>query len=43
MTADCRSKLGAELTMKGALALDAAFWVENGDQLSQRFNAWAAK
>jgi putative spermidine/putrescine transport system substrate-binding protein len=29
--------------MKGALALDAAFWVENGDQLSQRFNAWAAK
>jgi len=29
--------------MKGALALNAAFWVENGDQLSQRFNAWAAK
>jgi putative spermidine/putrescine transport system substrate-binding protein len=29
--------------MKSALALNAAFWVENGDQLSQRFNAWAAK
>jgi hypothetical protein len=23
--------------------LDADFWVENNDQLTQRFNAWAAK
>lgn len=29
--------------MKNALVLDADFWVENNDQLTQRFNAWAAK
>jgi putative spermidine/putrescine transport system substrate-binding protein len=29
--------------MKNALALDADFWVENNDQLTQRFNAWAAR
>jgi putative spermidine/putrescine transport system substrate-binding protein len=29
--------------MKNALALDAEFWVENNDQLTQRFNAWAAR
>jgi hypothetical protein len=28
--------------MRNALALDAEFWVENSDQLTQRFNAWAA-
>lgn len=26
-----------------ALALDAEFWVEHGDHLTQRFNAWAAR
>jgi putative spermidine/putrescine transport system substrate-binding protein len=26
-----------------ALALDAEFWVENTDQLTQRFNAWASR
>jgi putative spermidine/putrescine transport system substrate-binding protein len=29
--------------MKNALALDPEFWVENNDQLTQRFNAWAAR
>jgi putative spermidine/putrescine transport system substrate-binding protein len=29
--------------MRNALALDAEFWVENSDQLTQRFNAWAAR
>lgn len=29
--------------MKNALPLDAEFWVENNDQLTQRFNAWAAR
>lgn len=29
--------------MKNAVAVDGQFWVENADQLNQRFNAWAAK
>lgn len=29
--------------MKGALASDTQFWVEHGEDLEQRFNAWAAK
>jgi len=29
--------------MKTALALDADFWVEHGDQLTRRFNAWLAQ
>jgi putative spermidine/putrescine transport system substrate-binding protein len=29
--------------LSGALALDAEFWVENIDQLTQRFNAWASR
>lgn len=29
--------------MTGALELDADFWVEYGDQLTQRFNAWVAR
>lgn len=29
--------------MVRAVALDAAFWVENLDRLTQRFNAWAAQ
>ncbi len=33
----------APQNQKGALQLDAAFWVENSDQLTQRFNAWLAK
>ena len=29
--------------MKGAFASDVQFWVEHGEDLEQRFNAWAAK
>ncbi len=29
--------------IQNAVALNAQFWVENNDQLTQRFNAWAAK
>jgi len=29
--------------LKGALANDTQFWVEHGEDLEQRFNAWAAK
>ena len=29
--------------MAKARALDAEFWVDNSDQLTQRFNAWAAR
>jgi len=29
--------------MTNSLALDTAFWVEYGDQLTQRFNAWVAR
>lgn len=29
--------------MTNAMAIDAEFWVENLDQLNQRYNAWAAK
>lgn len=29
--------------LKGAYAVNAGFWVENGDQLTQRFNAWASR
>jgi putative spermidine/putrescine transport system substrate-binding protein len=29
--------------LANAVNVDAAFWVENADQLNQRFNAWAAK
>ena len=29
--------------LRNALQLDARFWMENGDSLTQRFNAWAAK
>jgi putative spermidine/putrescine transport system substrate-binding protein len=29
--------------MKSAVAISGAFWVENADQLTQRFTAWAAK
>ena len=33
----------APQNMKGALASNTMFWVEHGEQLEQRFNAWAAK
>lgn len=33
----------APQNMKGALASNTAFWVEHGEDLEQRFNAWAAK
>ncbi len=29
--------------MEGALAIDTAFWVDHGEELEQRFNAWAAR
>lgn len=29
--------------VRHALALDPQFWMENGDSLTQRFNAWAAQ
>lgn len=29
--------------IEGAIPIDAAFWVENIDKLTERFNAWAAK
>jgi putative spermidine/putrescine transport system substrate-binding protein len=29
--------------IKNAVNINAAFWVENSDQLNQRYNAWAAK
>jgi putative spermidine/putrescine transport system substrate-binding protein len=29
--------------MQVALPLDVEFWVDNNDQLNQRFNAWASK
>jgi putative spermidine/putrescine transport system substrate-binding protein len=29
--------------MAQAVALDVDFWVENNDQLNQRFNAWASQ
>ena len=29
--------------LAGAIAIDTQFWVDNGEELEQRFNAWAAK
>lgn len=29
--------------MKNAVAIDAAFWLDHGEELERRFNAWAAK
>ncbi len=29
--------------LKNALAIDAAFWLDHGEELERRFNAWAAK
>ncbi len=29
--------------MEGALAIDTSFWVDHGEELEQRFNAWAAR
>lgn len=29
--------------MKSAVAIDAAFWLDHGEELERRFNAWAAK
>ncbi len=33
----------APQNMKGAFASNTQFWVEHGEDLEQRFNAWAAK
>jgi putative spermidine/putrescine transport system substrate-binding protein len=29
--------------LKGALSMDVAFWVDHGEELEERFNAWASK
>lgn len=45
-TVDPRLKLDTPSdpgNMTNALVLDADFWVEYGDQLTQRFNAWLAR
>ncbi|WP_114417981.1 ABC transporter substrate-binding protein [Marinospirillum perlucidum] len=33
----------ADANLEGALAMDTAFWVDYGEELEQRFNAWASK
>ncbi|MCW3479424.1 ABC transporter substrate-binding protein [Neisseriaceae bacterium JH1-16] len=33
----------APQNLKNAVAVDTDFWVDNGESLEQRFNAWAAK
>ena len=33
----------AEANLAQARAVDAAFWVDHGEELEQRFNAWAAR
>ncbi len=33
----------AEANLKGAIALDGAFWVDNIEEMTKRFNAWLAK
>ncbi|TCW30280.1 ABC transporter substrate-binding protein [Gulbenkiania mobilis] len=33
----------APANLKGALALDVGFWVEHGEELEERFNAWASR
>jgi len=33
----------APANMKGAMETDTEFWVEHGENLEQRFNAWAAR
>ena len=32
-----------EANLAGQVAMNAAFWADHGEQLEQRFNAWAAK
>lgn len=29
--------------IKDQVQIDVSFWADNGEQLEQRFNAWAAK
>lgn len=33
----------AQANLAGARAVDAEFWVDHGEELEQRFNAWAAR
>ncbi len=33
----------AQANLAQAQAVDAAFWVDHGEELEQRFNAWAAR
>ncbi|WP_152227481.1 ABC transporter substrate-binding protein [Pseudomonas sp. SCB32] len=43
LPADVRNALPtAPANLEGARAVDSAFWVDHGEELEQRFNAWAA-
>ncbi|WP_404416201.1 ABC transporter substrate-binding protein [Marinospirillum sp.] len=33
----------ADANLEGALAMDTGFWVDYGEELEQRFNAWASR
>jgi len=33
----------APQNLKGALSMDVGFWVDHGEELEERFNAWASK
>ena len=33
----------SEKNLQGALAMDVGFWVDHGEELEERFNAWASK
>ncbi|MCW1248142.1 ABC transporter substrate-binding protein [Pseudomonas sp. SAICEU22] len=44
LPADVREQLPtAEANLAQAQAVDAEFWVDHGEELEQRFNAWAAR
>jgi len=33
----------SEQNLKDALAMNVEFWVDHGEELEERFNAWASK
>lgn len=44
LPADIAAQLPTSATnMKNAVAINAAFWLDHGEELERRFNAWAAK
>ncbi|SDO59108.1 ABC transporter substrate-binding protein [Pseudomonas jinjuensis] len=44
LPADVQANLPtAPANLEGARSVDAAFWVDHGEELEQRFNAWAAR